>query len=238
MPIVDYNSPIAESLGYRTRAQLRIDLLIRLGYAGQTSAPPPGMNDLLNSFLDSAHKALCRRPGVPRQERWFTWTMAAGQKFYGLDTNEETPAKRLDQYHVLWVGVQRDDIWVELKHGIPPHLYSETVTGSPERYQIGQSIEVWPTPNADVQYLRVKGYVRPDAFTGDSDAPSIDDELVFLYALSLAKKHYEQADWQDCRQEAELRLGLLVAGGHQTARLIPGSTSDSVYVEPKPTVPF
>lgn len=238
MPIVDYNSPIAESLGYRTRAQLRTDLLIRLGYAGQTSAPPPGMNDLLNSFLDSAHKALCARPGVPRQERWFTWTMAAGQKFYGLDTNEETPAKRLDQYHVLWVGVQSDDVWTELKQGIPPRLYSETVTGSPERYQIGQAIEVWPTPDSDVRYLRVKGYVRPDAFSGDANPPSIDDELVFLYALSLAKKHYEQPDWQDARQEAELRLGQLIAGGHQTARLIPDNRQDSIYTQPRPVVPF
>ena len=238
MPIVDYNSPIPESLGYRTLLQLRTDMLIRLGLAGNTSAPPPGMNNLLNSFLQSAQRQLLARPGVPRQIMYFTWTMAAGQKFYGLDTNEEATGRRIDPYHVLSASVQRDDCWYPLVHGIPPALYSESMTGFPSRYQINQSIEVWPTPEADVQYLRLRGYARPSAFAGDSDYPSIDDELVYLMALSMAKQHYEQPDWQSVRQEAEFRLGQLVGGGHQTARYIPGAVEPLPYTEPKPTVPF
>lgn len=238
MPIVDYNSPISESLGYRTMAQLRTDLLVRLGYAGQTSAVPQGMTELLTSFLKSAHKSLMLRPNVPRQERFFTWTIVDGQKFYGLDTNEETGTRRLNQFDVKWVGIERDDVWYPLQHGISPELYSQTTKGLPQRYQINSSIEIWPVPDNTAQFLRIRGTFRAEAFSADGDTPTVDDELVFLYALSLAKAHYEHSDWQAPRGECELMIQGMIAGSHQTARYIPGECDQAYWVEPKPSVPF
>lgn len=241
MPIVDYNSQIVEVLGYRTLATLRTQIAERLGYAAQATLPD-GMTALLNNFLASANRNLYRRDGVPRQKRIFTWTLSNGVKFYGLNANEETGTgvgKPLDQYKVDWVGIERDGVWYELRQGIPMELYSNTPNGFPQRYQIRQSIEIWPTPDATVQYLRIVGDFGLQPFAGDSDTPSVDDELVFLFALYLAKKHYRQADADEQLQIMETTLRGLIAGTHQTKRYVNGMEQDLVaYAYPVPTVPF
>lgn len=241
MPIVDYNSQIAEVLNYRNLGQLRLAIVQRLGFSAQSANLPQGMAALINNFLDSANRALFRRVGVPRQKRFFTWTMAAGVKFYGLETNEEAGTGvglRLDQYKVDWVGVERDGSWISLTQGIQPEHYSHEQQGYPQRYEIRQSIEVWPTPDDTVQYLRVLGDFGLQPFSADSDTPSVDDELVYLMALYLAKKHYRQADADEQLQVMETTLRNLVGGTHQTKRYFHGKPSTVAVVYPEPTVPF
>lgn len=227
MPIVDYNSQIAEALGYRTKLQLRQDLMKRLGFAALAAVPPVGMADLLNSFLDTAHRALFLRPSVPRQNRIFTWTMAAGQKFYGVDANEETGTganKDFDWRKVLWVGVEDDGNWRALHNGIRPEMYSYDQTGTPSHYEIRQSIEVWPTPDVSGQFLRVLAAAELGAFTADGDTPSVNDEILFLMALYLAKRHYNQPDANDQLQIMEAMIRGEVAGTHMTKRYIHGDS--------------
>lgn len=242
MPFVDYNSQIAEVLNYRTLAQLRTNVAERLGFASQSGNLPTGMLELLNNFLRSANTVLYKREGVPRNKRIFTWTLIDGTRFYGLNANEETGTgvgKPLNQYKVDWVGVQRDDVWTQLVHGIAPELYGRTDKGMPTRYQIRQSIELYPVPDSTVQYLRIVGDFGIQPFSADGDYPSVDDELVFLMALYLAKRHYRQDDAQDQLQIMEATLRQIVAGTHQTKRYIMGSQVQALnYAYPQPTVPF
>ena len=68
----------------KTLEQLRQRLLIKLGYAAQLSAPPPGMNILLNTFLQDANEQLYHRYTTLRQRRWWTVAITAGNRFYDV----------------------------------------------------------------------------------------------------------------------------------------------------------
>lgn len=68
----------------RTLAQLRNDLLIRLGYAAMLAYPPPGVPELLNSFLQDAHTQLYQRYPTLRQQRWYSITLQQGERHYDI----------------------------------------------------------------------------------------------------------------------------------------------------------
>jgi len=243
VPIVDYNSQIPEVTGYRTLLQLRTAMMRRLGFSTQVSVPPAGMAELLTEFLQSAQRALFLRPEIARQERIYTWTLVDDQRFYGLTTNEETGTganKPMSATKVRWAGIERDGNWYPLISGMPPELYGTTGNvGYPSHYQINQSIEIFPVPDATVQYLRIKGAYGLLPFAADSDTPTIDDELVLLMALYLAKLHYGQPDANQQLQIMEVMLGAMVAGTHQTNRYVyERRGAFEPFVEPQPTVPF
>jgi hypothetical protein len=204
----------------------------RLGFAALAAVPPVGMAELLNSFLDTAHRALFLRPAVPRQKRIFTWTITAGQKFYGLKTNEEggTGAnKPMDWRKVEWVGIEDENgNWRALHAGIRPEMYSTDQTGTPTHYDIRQSIEVWPVPEVTGQFLRVLSGAELSAFTADSDTPSVNDEILFLMALYLGKRHYNQPDANDQLQIMEAMIRGEIAGTHLTKRYVHGQEPVSV----------
>lgn len=208
----------------RTLAELRSDLLVRLGYAAQAANPPPGMATLLDSFLRSAQRFLYGKYTGLRTERFYKWTMQPGVRFYDLDANEDECTKRMDAYKISWVGVEDlNGWWGPLVKGIPPEFYTTAnYNGLPCRYEIRQCIEVWPPPSAGYT-LRIKAHFGLQPFEADTDKPTIDDELVFLWALANAKNHYGQGDAKDIATQANALLGNLTAGMHQTARYVPGA---------------
>jgi hypothetical protein len=86
-----FDAPVAFDTGLyvyptKTLLQLRQDLMRRLGFAAMIAYPPPGMADLLNSFLDDAQEQLYMRPAsLPlRTERWWAWQVEAGRRFYDV----------------------------------------------------------------------------------------------------------------------------------------------------------
>lgn len=237
---VVYNCDCDDTTGNRTLKQLRDDLMRRLGFGAQVNNPPPGMADLLNSFLVQAQEFLYRRYDVLRTERLYTWPLQQGVRFYDVDANAETCTKRLDPRKVTWVGVERDDQWYPLVCGISPTLYSSNPTGWPTRYEIRQCIEVWPAPDDTAGSLVVKGHFGLEAFAADTDKTTIDDQLVFALALANAKAHYRQPDANNYVAQMETMMRNLVAGSHHTRRYVPGDDgrSDYIYTRPKPSEPF
>lgn len=235
-----YNCDCGDTTGNRTLKQLRDDMMRRLGFGSQVNNPPPGMADLLNSFLTEAQELLYRRYDVLRTERFYSWSLQTGVRMYDLDANDETCTKRIDPRKVTWVGVVRDNIWYPLICGIPPELYSHTQTGWPQRYEIRQCIEVWPEPDETAGNLVIKGHFGLEAFAADTDKTTIDDRLVFLLALANAKAHYGRPDAGNYVSQLETMMQNLVAGSHQTRRYIPGRDDrfDQIYVQPKPAAPF
>lgn len=239
-PLTSYNCECDDENDNKTLADLRADLMRRLGFGAQVANPPPGMADLLNSFLQGAQESLYRRYDVLRTERFFSWPLVEGVRLYDLPENQEECTKRLDPRKITWAGVDRDGVWYPLICGIPPELYSHQVTGQPARYEIRQCIELWPTPDDSIGNLVIKGRFGLEPFTADGNQTTIDSHAVFLLALANAKAHYRQPDANNYVAQLETYMQNVVAGAHQTRRYIPGRDhrEDYVYVRPKPTVPF
>ena len=225
---------------FETLDTLRTRLMVRLGFAAQVIAPPPGMTELLTSFLQESQVLIYTRHPPARTERMFTWNMSAGERHYDLPANrEQTPGnpegtctRRLNPDRVTWVGVERDTRWYALAHGINPSLYTNDRQGWPERYEIRQCIEVWPVPDDSTMRLRIKGHFGLDPFTVGTDRTTVDSTLVFLLALANAKAHYGQPDAGNYVGQFERHLAEIVAGTHRTGRYVPGARPRNSEVEP------
>lgn len=207
-----------------TLADLRSWLMVRLGFGAMKASPPPGMADLLNSFLIEAQTLLYRRYPVLRTERWFTWNMVAGSRFYDIDANDDTCDKVLDPRRITWAGISKgDDVWQPLMSGIDPTCYSSNIQAIPQRYEIRQCIEVWPAPSDSAWRLRIKGHFGIAAFAVDADKTTADVEAIKLLALANSKAHYGQPDASNYASQLTTFLGDLTAGAHGTRRYIPGA---------------
>lgn len=222
--MTNYNCECEDPNPSRTLAELRTMLLRRAGYSAMTASPPPGMEDLLTSFLQDAQAELYRIYPVMRTERFFRWSMTQGERFYDLGANDDACGKRLDPRMISWVGVsETTDFWRPMICGIPPEVYnSPGEQGIPYMYEIRQCIEVWPAPDNDTYTLRIKGDFGLERFEQDSDKCTIDDHAVFLYALARVKAHQGDPDARNYQQDVERYIGNLTAGAHLTRRYIPG----------------
>lgn len=232
-PGINYNCQCEDPNPSRTLAELRRALLMRVGKAAQTANPGPGMNDMLTDFLQSSQRMLYRQYHVLRTERFFTWNMEVGQRFYDVDANNDLCPKKLDPRQITWVGLSDgDDNWRPLICGIPPECYTRpNIVGWPERYEIRQCIEVWPAPSDANLRLRIKGHFGLEPFEADGDRCTVDDEAVLLHALARVKAHMRQPDAKNYEQDAMNYIRFLTAGAHQTRRYVPG---DREYIAPAP----
>lgn len=231
---IGVNCACDEATSYETLLQLRERLMVRLGYAGQVANPPPGMAALLNDFLTSSQRLLYLKYTERLTERFFTWTMESGVRFYDLPDNDESCTKRLNALKLTWVGVEDlNGAWYPMAEGIPPEFYTATPVNIsiPQRYEIRQCIEVFPIPDAAYK-LRIKGHYKLQAFTADGDQTTIDSELVFLWALATAKAHYGHPDANNIAAMANDYLGRLVGAKHGTKRYVPGAAPLPPAVRP------
>lgn len=213
-----------------TLLTLRQRMLRRLGFAASVANPPPGMADLVDEFLVSAQTQMVERFPDLVIERFFSWTMVAGTRFYLTTADDEgttSPDYVLNPLGVVWVGLEDlNGAFLPLIEGIRPTFYtSESQQGLPSHYEIRQAIEVFPAPD-QAYILHVKARFKNLPFTDDADVTTIDPELVFLLALANAKAHYRQPDAQNIFSQATSHLGQLNAGTHGTARYVPGPKRD------------
>ncbi len=232
--VVSYNCECDDDYPRKTLLQMRTYLLTRLGYAAQLASPPPGMVELLNSFIVDAQEQIYRQYKVFRMERFFTWQLLSGVRFYDLPDNEDVCTKKLDPRMVNWVGISQiatdgngDDIggnfWRPLVCGIKPEYYYADITSIPTHYEIRQCIEIWPPPSDDTYKLRVKGYYGVLPLVIDTDESSIDYEAIQLFALANAKAHYGQPDAANYMQQYRGYIAGVTAGSHHTRRYVPAT---------------
>ncbi|WP_313319516.1 hypothetical protein [Stenotrophomonas sp.] len=234
-PGTRYNCECDDGQPTVTLQQMRNRLARRLGFSVQVSmgALPPGMPELLDDFIRSAHELMYHRYSVMRLRRMFTWDMVAGQQFYDIDGNRDDCPRILNPDKLEWVGIsQGDSSWRPLICGINPVLYGSAATGIPSHYEIRQCIEVWPAPADDTWQLRIKGDFGATTLEADDDVLTADPEAVFLQALANAKAHYGQADAANYASQATAYVRSRVAGSHQTRRYIPGSCVQPPAVPP------
>jgi hypothetical protein len=74
----------AYSFKVKTLLQLRQSLMIRLGYAAQLAAPPPGMDELLNDFLIDAQEQMYERFSPLRNQIWWRINVTQGNRNYDI----------------------------------------------------------------------------------------------------------------------------------------------------------
>ena len=141
----------------------------------------------------------------------------------------------LEPYHEIegvWI-VLPNNIWLPMSCGIPPEWYTTVLNaGIPSRYEIRQCIEIFPPPASSQYKLYVKGHFGLRPFDIDSDKPTIDGDLVYLWALANAKAHYQQPDAGTVGKQAQRRLENLTSGTHLTRRYVPGTKTPPPAVMP------
>lgn len=228
--VVDNNVPTA------TMASLSVRLLVRLGFANQSSNPPPGMALLVQDFLTSAQTFLYRRYLQLHTKRLFRWKVNPGQRYYSLKDNDENVLEGVNMDYartVEWAGIQDTrNVWYPLIQGIPPQLYTMiTKPWRPARYEIRGSIELYPMPD-QTYFLWMKGHFGLMPFTLSTHSTTIDSELVFLHALANAKAHYGQPDANNIEAQANAYRAELIAATHQTAHYLPGTIAIPPAVRP------
>lgn len=232
---ISYNCECDDEYPRTTLAEMRKRLLRRLGFAAQANNPPPGMAELLNDFITSAQELLFRRYSVLRRERFYTWNLVAGTRFYDLDANADECTKRLDPRMISWAGLsQGDGNWRPLYSGIDPVMYTSRGPGIPSHYEVRQCIELWPAPVDATWQLRMKGQFGLMPLVADGDFTTVDPEALFLLALANAKAHYGQPDAGNYASQLSTYVRDLIRGDHLTRRYIPGTSDPRNAVRPVP----
>lgn len=233
----EFNCACTSVTVYQTLAQLRQRVLIELGYPNQASNPPPGMASFINSKLYGAQKLIYKQlvnHGLDT-ERFFSWTMVPGNRYYALNESEGECTLQLDPLKVTWVGFEDlNQAWYRLTAGIPPEFYTRANInfGWPTHYEIRQCLEIFPAPQAPYT-LWVKGHFGLAPFASDSDTATIDDEAVFQLALGNCKMHYGQKDAQAVLTQAGNYIGGMVGGQHGTRRYVPRTKIQNPATPPR-----
>lgn len=220
---VAFDAPVAYDTGLvqiptNTLANMRLELMRRLGFAGMTNNPPPGMAELLNSFLQSAQDELYWGFQWRHLIRDFRMTLTIGQALYDipLDGVDFLEFRRIQTVTII-NGTQYSGPLLE---GIPDELRTGATSGIPYRYEAQQYLEFYPPPSS-AYLVTVKGYCGLRRFTLDDDVCMLDFRLVFLWALANAKAHYGQPDAGRYDLKVETLRRQLNGRAHGQTRYIP-----------------
>jgi hypothetical protein len=108
-------------------ADLRQQLLIRLGYAAQLASPPPGLNLTLDSFLRSAQALIFKQYKRFRQQKWFSVALTTGNRFYDIP------------YDGAFYG-GRD---VAIINGTPDSITGGNADFTAAGFTTGMTIDIW-----------------------------------------------------------------------------------------------
>jgi hypothetical protein len=248
-----HNCECDEAEGARALGELRLELLRATGYAAQASRPPPGIAEMYNGFLDRAQKYIYSRYRSMQTERFFTWVLQDGVRYYGVKDSTSCCDTRLNRYRITGAWIEDlNGAWHPLRYGIEPRLYTMDtgVKGLPQRYEVRQCIEIFPSPiqiesvdpiepGMPAYRLWIKGHFGLRPFWDDAHLTTIEGEAVLLHAIGMAKRHKGMPDAADYFAMADKHVKALVAGSHGTRRYIPGARDDVIFEgPPRPATPI
>ena len=179
---------------WRTLEELRTALRARLGMAASGSGA--GANQtIINSFLQSAQEHVYQLQDWKTLISYEDKSIGVGQN--ALDYPALANPMRLytppGSASPVWVYYSSK--WVPILEGFGADHWDsmDDQDSYPTRYERYDQLQFWPKSNAiyTVRIWFVKALTR---FTQDADRASVDDNLIFLHALSAAKAHYRHPD--------------------------------------------
>ncbi|HZF30019.1 MAG TPA: hypothetical protein VE907_12930, partial [Gammaproteobacteria bacterium] len=228
-----YNCECETDPEAKTLAELRVEVLTLTGYAMQASNPPPGVEQQYNALLRTAQGYLITKYRALETERFFSWTLTPGIRYYGLRDNRNCCDVKLNKYRITGAWLQDlNNVWWPLIYGIDPTFYTLNVNfGWPAFYEIRQCVEIFPAPQA-AYTLWIKGHFELLPFTEDDDVTTISAEPVKNWAVYLAKAAKGLQDAAVYAAMAKDQVGQLIAGAHVSRRYIPGTSEIPVPTPP------
>jgi hypothetical protein len=181
-------------MAYRTLAELRAELLARLGMAAMGASGGANVT-LIDSFLRNGQAQLYRMQDWKHLIDYEDKTLGEEQNLLDYpasgEMNEGSAArdKRILRIETLYSGQ-----WRTLKEGIRTSDWDTMDTLSyPCKYERYSQLLIYP--KADQTYtVRIWFVADLDAFTESEDRATLDDEMIMLHALANAKAHYRQPD--------------------------------------------
>lgn len=135
------------------------------------------------------------------------------------------------------VRVLYNNAWLKMEEGIPSQAYTLASTMFPRRYAHRQGqFEVWPTPD-NAYTVMVLAYPALNAFAADTDALTLDRDLVYLTSVATLKASpkFKHQDAMLYSQDAAAHLRKLVAQNFGNKRFIPGG-DPGLPVRPMPVI--
>jgi hypothetical protein len=118
----------------RTLAQLRLSVIRRLGFSAMANNPPPGLNELINEFLQDAYDQLYKRLPQLRTLRWWPISIIQGERFY------DTP------YSGAYTG---NNTGIAITSGSPDSLTRTEGSWIDDGYTTGDEIRIFGSDSND-----------------------------------------------------------------------------------------
>lgn len=169
----------------RTLLEMRADIQLRLGFgmagqAGVVNGP------LIDSMLRSGQNQLYEQFDWAKLKAVELRNTGQNQQFY--DYPADCNVERIQGIYLTWGGQLQ-----QLHEGIDYQDRSTQAGSIPVKYERRDQIELWPIPQA-LYALRIEYVKNLSAFTANSDRSTLPSEIVYLHALTNAKRHYRQPD--------------------------------------------
>jgi len=204
---------------YKTLADLRSELRVRLGFIAQGPAAANN-TPVLDSFLQEAHEYVYAklRPSPVRKKAIIK--LLPGEILYDYHNDDEDEDIDPGLVKSVWVKIS-DTIREPMSQGINERDRAlATFRAWPEKYDtLNGQMEIFPIPARE--YDMVVEYLAPAGrFEQDQDRTSVPHRLVFLYALANAKAHYRHPDAQGAATTFTNMLDIEMGKQHENKRYV------------------
>lgn len=215
---------------YRTLGTLRAIVSARCGFGAQ-GASIGGNAALIDSWLQNAQAQLYWMQDWKKLTQYTDITVGTSQ------INVDYPASANTE-RILAIAVNvgsGSNLWRPLEEGIEiAHYNTQSSKSYPMRYERYAQIELWPacdtTRTLRVWYVKALG-----EFSAQTDAATIDDELILLHATATAKAHYRQPDANTWASQLEALLARIRGQSFGNKRFLPPGKKEMDLL-PRPVV--
>jgi hypothetical protein len=221
-------------MAYRTLAELRSEILSRLGM-GAMGASGGSNGTLIDSFLRNGQSQLYRMQDWKHLIDYEDKTLGEEQNLLDYPTvgvlagGTAARDKRILKVQTVYNGQ-----WRDLDEGIRTSDWDTMDTLSyPVKFDRYAQLLFYP--KADQTYtVRIWFVADLGEFTESDDRASLDDEMILLHALATAKAHYRQPDAQTYQGQLNTLLASLRGQSFNSGGVY--RRDDRPAAEPKPAV--
>ena len=201
---------------YRTLGELLAELKARLGFVAQGPASNNN-NPVMISFLQEAHEYVYDQLNPTPMRKKTVITLEQGSSLYDWHNDEED--ENIDPGMALSLWLIDGQNRYKLIQGITERHREDNSRSQPIRYDtLNGQIELWPAPDRSGYGLLIEYIAGKPRFARDEDRPGVNDRLVLLYAIYMAKLHYRHPDYQAVSASFNALLSKEKAKQHESRR--------------------